>query len=332
MHIVKRILRDLRIQQQATGDDFSYREFRKQIDKVDLSEAQRTPLEQRLDTLESFMAKAPAGPVTNVDQGGKKGTKANKKQSNQVSQAAPGINWRSKPGQLTIIDLSCPTVDPESACQLFNICLSLFLEQDPSSVGRVIALDEAHKYMNSSGEASTLTDQLLSAIRLQRHLGARVIISTQEPTVSPKLLDLCSVTIVHRFTSPEWLRALQNHLAGVSSRSRMLARASSSASSCGEGSSRGDKDSGNEDSDIAGLARVLKTLTIKAEGNTEKEAAMSLFGKIVQMRVGEALVFAPSALLDVHAGARPRKLSNGVLKVQVRTRVTVDGGQSVMAD
>lgn len=332
---MKRILRDLRIEQQATGSHFSYHAFRKQMDNADLTDAQRAPLEQRLDTLESFMAKTQAIPVTIVEKTGKKknahGKKANKNTSHIV-QTAPGINWHSKPGQLTIVDLSCPTVDPESACQLFNICLSLFLEQDPASVGRVIALDEAHKYMNSSGEASALTEQLLSTIRLQRHLGARVIISTQEPTVSPKLLDLCSVTIVHRFTSPEWLRTLQKHLAGVSTSSRMMAQATRNGGGIlsPEDESEESEETGDE-SGVAGLTKVLKTLTLKAEGNTEKDAAMSLFAQIVQLRVGEALLFAPNALLDVRAGAQPEKLSNGVLKVRIRARVTEDGGRSVMA-
>ena len=58
---------------------------------------------------------------------------------------------------------------------------------------------------------------LLSVIRQQRHLATRVIIATQEPTISPSLLDLCSMTIVHRFTSRAWLTALQSHPAAVSS-------------------------------------------------------------------------------------------------------------------
>lgn len=75
-------------------------------------------------------------------------------------------------------------MSPDTACSLFNICLGLFLEQD-ASVGRVVALDEAHKvwipyglsnfirepnvffkYMNSSIEARGFTDTLLSAVRL----------------------------------------------------------------------------------------------------------------------------------------------------------------------
>lgn len=63
-----------------------------------------------------------------------------------------------------------------------------------------------------------LTDTLLSVIRQQRHLGARVLIATQEPTISPELLVLCNVTIVHRFTSPAWYRAIEKHIAGAATR------------------------------------------------------------------------------------------------------------------
>lgn len=71
--------------------------------------------------------------------------------------------------------------------------------------------------MTGTESSSTFTESLLSVIRQQRHLATRVIIATQEPTISPSLLDLSSMTIVHRFTSPSWLAAIQTHLAGVSS-------------------------------------------------------------------------------------------------------------------
>lgn len=254
MHVVNRILRELRIKQQETpGAQFNYRAFRQMLNREDLTDQQRVPLDQRLDNLESFMA-----------------------QKGQL-----GNDWTPRSGQLTVVDLSCPCVTPEGACQLFNICLSLFLEQN-RDIGRVVALDEAHKYMNESGESSALTENLLATIRLQRHLAARIIISTQEPTISPKLLDLCTVTIVHRFTSPEWLRALQKHLAGVS------------------------EDSGTD----------------RAQG---------LFAQIVQLRVGEALLFAPSAILRPDGNAQVVKLNDSVLKIRVRDRVTNDGGRSIMA-
>ncbi|KUI62594.1 hypothetical protein VP1G_09702 [Cytospora mali] len=305
MHVAKRILKQLRYtEQHSSGGGFTYAAFRNMLNREDLTDQQRVPLEQRLENLESFMARAqqPSGKKPQVIQ-------------------PRGNDWTPRASQLTIVDLSCPTMDPEGACQLFNICLSLFLEQDPNKAGRVIALDEAHKYMNESGEASALTEQLLSTIRLQRHLGARVIISTQEPTVSPKLLDLCSVTIVHRFTSPDWLRALQRHLAGVSGSAKLLEQASNGLAGSGDET---------DDSGVGGLVDGVKTLNLG--GVNSGQIAMGLFAQIVDLRVGEALLFAPNAILNVSGGsARVKKLSNGVLKVRIRNRVTEDGGRSVMA-
>ena len=70
--------------------------------------------------------------------------------------------------------------------------------------------------MTESSAATKLTKSLMTAIRLQRHKACRVIVSTQEPTISPHLLELCSFTLVHRFTSPQWFKALEHHLAAIS--------------------------------------------------------------------------------------------------------------------
>lgn len=60
--------------------------------------------------------------------------------------------------------------------------------------------------------AKSLNETLLHTIRLQRHCGARVIISTQEPTLLTDLISLCSVTVIHRFSSPEWFLAIKRHI------------------------------------------------------------------------------------------------------------------------
>ena len=71
--------------------------------------------------------------------------------------------------------------------------------------------------MNQSAAAETFTDRLLTTIREQRHKGIRIIIATQEPTISAKLLDLSSVTVVHFFKSPDWFDTIKKHLSGASS-------------------------------------------------------------------------------------------------------------------
>lgn len=56
MHVVTRILREMRISQQNSGQPFKYSQFKATMNKEDLQVAQSVPLQQRLDTLESFMA------------------------------------------------------------------------------------------------------------------------------------------------------------------------------------------------------------------------------------------------------------------------------------
>jgi hypothetical protein len=149
--------------------------------------------------------------------------------------------------------------------------------------------------MNTSAEASTFTNTLLSTVRLQRHLGVRIIISTQEPTISPALLDLSSVTIVHRFTSPEWLHSLKSHLAGVAS-------------------DLVDSEEGDWD-------------TVRTKGRPT--IAGKVFREVVKLRVGEALLFAPAAVIE--GGPALQGLGAGFVKIRIRARLTTDGGTSVMA-
>lgn len=155
--------------------------------------------------------------------------------------------------------------------------------------------------MADSSGASKLTDSLLSVIRLQRHSACRVIIATQEPTISPKLLDLCSFTLVHRFTSPDWFKTIKAHLIPA-------AAATEGSSASGSGLGLG-----------------------------------SMMSQIADLNAGEALLFAPSAMLQVDhltdekngeevvVSRRVKKLGMEYWSVRIRARVTADGGKSIMA-
>ncbi|KAG8664849.1 hypothetical protein FPOAC2_10321 [Fusarium poae] len=310
LHVVSRILRDMRIAQQQTNSAFDYKAFKTAISKESLTEGQLLPLQQRLETLESFM-------VTEQTFVGGSASRSKVKPKEKANTSAQGVEWDLLAGELTIVDLSCPCVTAETACSLFNICLSLFLEREPT-IGRIVALDEAHKYMKDSSDSQTLTESLLSVIRLQRHLGTRVILSTQEPTISPKLLDLCSTVIVHRFTSPTWFATLRRHLAGV----YLVSDAEMKASG------RDMVNGTNTKKENDGLGS-FSHLNIKDE---------DLFPHIVGLEPGEALLFCPNALIDIGAaGASNSKpslihLGSSTMKVRIRKRITADGGQSIMAN
>ncbi|OAP57508.1 hypothetical protein AYL99_08246 [Fonsecaea erecta] len=193
MEVLFKVLRDMTTEKKGAGG-LNYLDFKARLSSKGFNSSQNGPLRLRLEVLESFLAHG----VQPVE-----------------SEARLRDMFKSAPGTLTIVDLSCPFVNENDACALFTICLSIFME-NRAGCGRVIALDEAHKFLTKSGEAEKLTDELTSLVRQQRHLAARIIVSTQEPTLAPRLIDLCNVCIVHRFSSPAWFEMLQDHLAGAS--------------------------------------------------------------------------------------------------------------------
>lgn len=132
------------------------------------------------------------------------------------------------------------------------------------------------QYMHDTPGSKMFADYLTDIIRLQRHKGARVVISTQEPTVATDLIALCSVTIMHRFTSPAWYAALRKHINAV-----------------------------EEDWKIMQCIEALDT--------------------------GEALVYCPNAVLGKNEDGSLVKPIGRLMRVNVRNRVTLDGGASIMA-
>lgn len=88
LHAVNRILRDLRMIQQATDGTFNYADFKREVMAADMTPAQLAPLNQRLETLESFMPKS----QTIVSAANAPKTKAANKAVNK------GNNWDVKVG------------------------------------------------------------------------------------------------------------------------------------------------------------------------------------------------------------------------------------------
>lgn len=114
-----KILRDM-ARESRGSPGLNYSSFKKRLETEGFMRGQDLPLKMRLQLLESFLI------LPGKDKG------------------IPKDTWKFNPGTLTIIDLSCPFVDADDACALFNICLSLFLENRHEG-GRLVALDEAHK-------------------------------------------------------------------------------------------------------------------------------------------------------------------------------------------
>ncbi|KAK5691786.1 hypothetical protein LTR17_025552 [Elasticomyces elasticus] len=258
MSVALRVLRRMAID--AKGAAFDYFHFKTVLEEENLTKDQLGPLNLRLELLESFL---------------------------DFSQAKERQDLKSvfnlDPGSLTIVDLTDPFMDPGTACILFDICLSLTQEHRPIC-GLVVALDEAHKYMAKSLAAANLTQRLLGTIREQRHNGTRVIVATQEPTISESLLDLCTTSIIHRFTSPAWFASIQSHLGAASN---LISSAS------------------------------------------ERQA---IFTQIMDLKVGESLVFSPSALLCLTVTGTVGNLGRAVLNMKTRVRLGRDGGMSMLVN
>ncbi|KAI4685696.1 hypothetical protein J4E81_008848 [Alternaria sp. BMP 2799] len=232
----------------ATNKDgrLDYKSFTKAVQRIDLNEAQSQALKQRLAMLESFL-----------DLDGK------------------AVEPEFLPGEMIIMDLSDAFMSSSTACVLFKLGLDRFLESPVKS--KMVVLDEAHKYMSDSPGSKFLADSLYHTIRVQRHLGTRMIISTQEPTVSTDLIALCNMTVIHRFSSPTWYAALKRHISAL-----------------------GDDD---------------KALMQRIEG----------------LETGEALVYCPNTVLAKNDDGSLVKATGRLLKVNIRKRITQDGGESITA-
>ena len=67
-------------------------------------------------------------------------------------------------------------------------------------------LDEAHKFFDKTNKSTLgLVKSIIYVVRNMRHMGIRVIISTQSPlTIAPELFELASIVCCHRFHSKDW--------------------------------------------------------------------------------------------------------------------------------
>ncbi|KAH7094198.1 hypothetical protein BKA62DRAFT_644786 [Auriculariales sp. MPI-PUGE-AT-0066] len=176
MHTILQIVREM------GPEGFSYTRFKRRIEAEKFDATQRMMLSHRLRLLDGF-----------------------------VKPTSRPIRSYFAPGEMVLVDLTDPFLNGMLASVLFDIVLTSFMGWS-SPTGRIVVLDEAHKYLTNS-ESSRLNRSIATIIRQQRHLAARVIIATQEPTVIPAtILDLSSFIICHRFSSPSWCSHLSRHV------------------------------------------------------------------------------------------------------------------------
>jgi DNA helicase HerA-like ATPase len=77
---------------------------------------------------------------------------------------------------------------------------------------KLVIFDEAHKYITES----ELIGQVVETIREMRHQATSVLIASQDPLSVPRaVVELTSLLILHRMTSPQWLKHLKSAISAL---------------------------------------------------------------------------------------------------------------------
>jgi DNA phosphorothioation-dependent restriction protein DptH len=117
-----------------------------------------------------------------------------------------------RPGRTVIVDLRDEWIEKDEALGLFVVMLRIFAAAKfgGREFNKLVVFDEAHKYITESD----LIGQVVETIREMRHQATTVVIASQDPLSVPRaVIELTSILILHRMTSPQWLKHLKSALA-----------------------------------------------------------------------------------------------------------------------
>ncbi|KAG9397423.1 AAA-like domain [Carpediemonas membranifera] len=171
---------------QRTGQHPKWQDFLGLIEHIDLNFSQSQMLQQRIDMVSSIMREST---------------------SNEQYSDYRTLDAVFDESDVIIVDLTDSLIDPSFAGTLFSIMMQHFISIP--GPGKTIFLDEAHKYLTSA----PLCEVMTTTIRQQRHLGTRMLVSTQSPeTVPAEVLELANIVILHAFHSPAWARYICEHV------------------------------------------------------------------------------------------------------------------------
>jgi DNA helicase HerA-like ATPase len=119
-----------------------------------------------------------------------------------------------RPGRTVIVDLRDEWIEKDEALGLFVVMLRIFAatKADGRDFNKLVVFDEAHKYITESD----LIGQVVETIREMRHQATSVVIASQDPISVPRaVIELTSVLILHRMTSPQWLKHLKSAIVAL---------------------------------------------------------------------------------------------------------------------
>jgi DNA helicase HerA-like ATPase len=166
-------------------EDLTFQRFRDEILSADLSQQARRLAEDRLNLAEPYI-------------------------DDRVQ-----LGSLIRPGRTIIVDLRDPWIEKEEALGLFVVMMRIFAStksSDNKAFNKLVIFDEAHKYISES----ELIGQVVETIREMRHQGTSVVIASQDPLSVPRaIIELTSILVLHRITSPQWLKHLKSAIIGL---------------------------------------------------------------------------------------------------------------------
>ncbi|MEV7646883.1 hypothetical protein [Arthrobacter sp. NPDC089319] len=121
-----------------------------------------------------------------------------------------------RPGRLIVVDLRDEFIEKDESLGLFVVLMQLFAEArvDGRHFNKLVVFDEAHKYIDSPD----LVDVLVESVREMRHKGMSILIASQDPPSVPvSLIELSDLVVLHKMTSPAWLKHIQKANAALNS-------------------------------------------------------------------------------------------------------------------
>jgi len=119
-----------------------------------------------------------------------------------------------KPGRTLIVDMRDEWMEKDQALGLFLVIMNTLAqaEEDGTLFNKLMVFDEAHKYISESG----LIGEVVSMIREMRHWATSVVIASQDPLSVPRaIIELTSILVLHRMTSPQWLKHLRGAISAL---------------------------------------------------------------------------------------------------------------------
>lgn len=119
-----------------------------------------------------------------------------------------------RPGRTVIVDLRDEWIEKEEALGLFVVMMRIFAksQHEGRQFNKLVVFDEAHKYITESD----LIGQVVETIREMRHQATSVLIASQDPLSVPRaVIELTSILILHRMTSPQWLKHLKTAITAL---------------------------------------------------------------------------------------------------------------------